>query len=595
MTPQPFSERPATGPLDTELDIRFLWQVVLRRRKIIGAVAALSLAAATITVFATRPEYEAKSMLLIEKVGTNALDREGMAVDSTQDDYYQTQYAILQSRFLLEQVMNDLRLAGQPDFAGADPVESLRQKVRIEPVRRTRLVNIIVSSRDPRLAATVANAIASRYIIQNLDAKMFPAQSLLKAMDGKNDRAMMESLPAVVNSELIGKLKGQLADSRAAWAEDSKRYWPTHPRMEMLAARIKATQNEIDREVRYIVESVRIQLAGEFKGNNIRVIDPARAPDAPARPRKTRTMGLALLLGAGLGFGLAFLIDRWDLTVRNQEDLESFVKVPCLAVLHTYTGFDGAHPHRFHGIWEQAHSPAAEAFRNLRTAVSFRLSTVKGPTIIQVTSAVQGEGKSFMSANLALAFATAGERVLLVDGDLRRPFIHNAFDLDIERGLSNYLSNGESTPNTAASGVANLTLLPCGPVPDKPAELLSDRKLKDFMAWAVGAYDRVIIDSPPVFPVTDSLLWARHAHGVLLVVRAGMARVAAVQRAHQKLNESFATVLGGIVNMAPEKTSDYYYYYSGYYRRTPEAAPESANPPSATRGGVAVRGHEPGA
>jgi capsular exopolysaccharide synthesis family protein len=558
---------PSLPAAEGEVDFKYLWQVVQRRGRIIAAAAAMTTAAAVITVFSLRPVYEAKAMVLIEKVGQNTLEKEGVMVESGQDDYYQTQYEIIRSRTLAERVMADLKLANYPEFAGIDPVERLQGAVKVTPLRRTRLVNVSAESTDPALAARIANRLAELYVEQNLENNIVLSRSLLKAIDGKNiSDASMESLPAVVQSPLIQQLKGSLADLRGQWAELSRRYQPGHPRMTQLKAHIDETTSQINKEVRHIVESVRIQLSGEFKGNNVRIVDRALVPDRPARPRKLRVSALALLLGLVGGIALALAVDRWDLVVRSQEDVEHFIRMPCLAVIQAYTFAGGKDGDKFAAVWDDSRSLASEAFRNLRTAVSFRLSQVKGSAVIQITSSVQEEGKTFVAANLARAFAQSGERVLLIDGDLRRPCVHRIFGCPNERGLSGFLLNGGEPP-VVDSGVPGLAIIPCGPIPDNPAELLSGRDLDGLIEWGAKNYGRVIVDTPPVFPVTDSLLWSKRTHAVIMVVRSAEVRVAAIQRAHHLLKEAFANVLGGVLNMASVESTEYYRYYHGYYSR----------------------------
>jgi len=552
---------------ELSLDLWHLWRVVRRRRQIIGAVASILVIVAAIAVLSMRAEYEAKALVLIEKVGTNALERDGVSMDSTQDDYYQTQYAILQSRSLAQAVYDDLKLGLHREFQGGDPVGSLQKAhLRIEPVRRTRLVSIIGISRDPKLAADIANSASRRFIDQNLENKLFLSKALLKSLDGKVPQSVKESLPAVVGSPLIQTLKGQLASLQGEWAELSRRYRSEHPRMQQMKARMDSLENQIAREVDHIVESLKIQLSGEFKGSNVRVVDEARAPDWPTRPRRARIMMLAVLLGLAAGTGLALLVDRWDLTARTAEDVESLLHVPCLGVIHLIGRVEWSETKGYDSIWKDGRSDALEAFRNLRVAVNFRLAQVTGPKVMLVTSAIEDEGKTFVAANLSHAYAAAGERVLLVDGDLRRPAIHRVFETPVETGLSTYLSNGGGDPARIDSGIQNLALLPCGPVPDHAAELLHDDKIVSLLEWATKRYDRVIVDSSPLFPIADALVWGRHMHGVLLVTGAGQSRVVLIQRSIHRLRESFAHILGIVLNKAQFESFGPY-SYSAYYKR----------------------------
>lgn len=568
MSPSTHLPTPAPEPApELSLDLWHLWRVVRRRRQIIGAVASIVVIVAAIAVLSMRAEYEAKALVLIEKVGANALDRDGVSMDSTQDDYYQTQYAILQSRSLAQAVYDDLKLGLYREFQTGDAVGALQKAhIRIEPVRRTRLVGIIGISRDPKLAAEIANSGARKFIDQNLENKLFLSKALLKSLDGKVPQSVKESLPAVVGSPLIQTLKGQLAQAQGEVAELSSRYRPEHPRMQQLEARVASLRDQIDREVDHIVESLKIQLSGEFKGSNVRIVDEARSPDWPTRPRRLRIMMLAVLLGLAAGVGLALVVDRWDLTVRSAEDVESMIRVPCLGVIHLIGRVEWSETKGYDAIWHDGRSDALESFRNLRVAMNFRLAQVTGPKIVLVTSAIEDEGKTFVASNVARAYAAAGERVILVDGDLRRPAVHRVFECHVETGLSAFLSNGAGDPARIDSGVPNLALLPCGAVPDNAAELLHDERIASLLEWATKRYDRIIVDSSPLFPIADALVWGRHTHGVLLVTGAGQSRVVLVQRSIHRLRESFAHVLGVVLNKAQFESFGPY-GYSAYYKR----------------------------
>lgn len=571
MFPRPSSENPAPPP-DLDLDLGHLWRVARRRWRIIAAAAGLAAAGTALAVFAMRPVYEAQVLLLIEKVGTNPLERDAVTVESLQDDYYQTQYEILRSRTLAEKVVDDLKLAGVEEFRGEDPVARLRRRLKVNPVRRTRLVNVTAGSYDAALAAAIANDLAKRYVEQNVKDQQFLSKELLKILDGKSTAAH-ESLPAVVNSPLIQRMKGQLAELEGQSAELSGRYRPGHPQMRQLGAHIRQVKAQIDREVRHVVESVKLQLSGELKGSSVRVVDPALPPLKPAKPKKAKLILLALFLGLLAGSGAAVLVDRMDLTVRTHDDVENLLRMPCLGLVETLAGADGSAGDGYGGIWKDPKSPGSEAFRNLRAAISFRLPAERKAKVLLVTSAVMEEGKSLVAANLARAFAEAGEKVLLVDGDMRRPAVGGRFGLKGDAGLSNRLSGGRGgSPEPIATGVPGLEALPGGPVPDNPAELLAGTKIGELLSEMEGRFDRVIVDSPPVFPMSDALLLARQAHAVVFVVRAGKTRAALGQRAHQRLKDSFASVLGGVLNMASSDSLDNYGYYSKYYASESESA-----------------------
>jgi len=548
-----------------EIDFHKLWMIAMRRRMIVLACVFLAVTGALFYNYNARPVYRAQALVLIEREMQNNVITEGVKVNTNLDDYYQTQYEIIRSRSLSEAVAKDLQLDKNPDYA-ADPAGIVQASISVVPVKRSRLINLQVDGYNPKTAADISNTLSQRFIEQNVENRTFLSKEVLRVMDPATSTSF-ESLPAVVNNPLIQKLKSDLIKLQMDRAELSKSYKAKHPSMIQLEAQIHETQAQLDKEISHIANSVKIQLSGQLQGRTVRVIDPARIPGAPFKPQKTQNLVVALIISLVLGLALAYLVDTFDLSIRSPEDFEEMVKLPCLGMLNQLFGLDPDNLGRYDVVWKDNRSHAAENFRNIRTALSFRLSNIKGSKILLVTSTIQGEGKSFISVNLARVFAQNGARVLLIDGDLRRPSVHKVFAFENERGLSNVLTDADAKPEEFImdSGVKNLGVIPCGPIPDSPAELLTDSRLKPILEWAARSYDLVIVDSPPVFPVTDALLWAKQVHGVVFVVQSGKARVAAMRRAIHTLKSSFANVIGGVLNQISLKAGDSYGYYYRYY------------------------------
>ena len=214
-------------------------------------------------------------------------------------------------------------------------------------------------------------------------------------------------------------------------------------------------------------------------------------------------------------------------------------------------------------------SLVSEAFRNLRTMVGYA-KVSEGEPVILVTSTVQEEGKSFVAANMAVALAQLGQKVLLVDGDLRRPRQHRNFHLSSETGISDFLSGTVSSPDALIqkSGVPNLDVIVCGPRPPNPAELLNTERLEKFLDWSRGRYSRIIVDCPPVFPISDILLWGRHVKQNIFVTRFGRTRVPLIRTACLRLRAGGLKILGGVINGARLGTMTYAdgRYYEQCYR-----------------------------
>ncbi|MFG6119294.1 MULTISPECIES: CpsD/CapB family tyrosine-protein kinase [Thalassobacillus] len=206
-------------------------------------------------------------------------------------------------------------------------------------------------------------------------------------------------------------------------------------------------------------------------------------------------------------------------------------------------------------------SPISEQYRTIRTNLQFA-SVDKDLSSMMVTSAGPSEGKSLTTANLAVTFAQQEKKVLLIDADLRKPTLHYTFRLDNSLGLSSVLIGDQSIEQVVRkSDLDNLHLIPSGPIPPNPSELLGSKAMEKFLATAKNFYDMVIFDTPPVLAVTDGQILSRICDGVLLVTRSKQTEVEAGNKAVDLLKQVDANLLGAVLNDVEAKHSNYYYYY----------------------------------
>jgi capsular exopolysaccharide synthesis family protein len=326
-------------------------------------------------------------------------------------------------------------------------------------------------------------------------------------------------------------------------------------------------------------------IAAGLNTGSASVIDQAMTPLGPVNPSTTTNSTVSGALGFVLGVLLAFILDSIDDTLRTTEDVEATSGLLSLGAIPNFQagqrevakagGLDGVAAYATEvGVPDKSRlisiiapsSQAAEAYRALRSSIL--LSAIDNPLrLLVVTSAFMSEGKSTLSANLGVMLAQRGERVLIVDADLRRSTLHLLFGLSRPAlGLTNLLSRqtGDSAFLHPVAEMPNLTYLPAGAVPPNPAELLASHRMAEMMRQWQQEYDRVIIDTAPILAVSDSLAPAARADAVLLIVRAGVTRKKALVRARELLRRANASVLGAVVNDIDLRADGYYGYSSGY-------------------------------
>ena len=332
-----------------------------------------------------------------------------------------------------------------------------------------------------------------------------------------------------------------------------------------------------------------------LKASNIRIVDPAVPPTKPVKPRVLLNVVLALAAGLACAIGVAFLQEHLDNTLKTSEDVEHFLQLPALAMIPAVESLNG-HRRGVYALYGRPKPPEvtlgkplaqaapwyridetgpeysvlSEAFRSLRTSVLLS-SAGRPPRSLLVTSAQPAEGKTTVSTNLAISLAQLGQRVLLIDGDLRRPNIHRAFQLPPSPGLVGHLTGQQDwTACVMPTPVSGLEVIPCGPVPPNPAELLSSDRMQVLLRQAAAQYNTVIADSPPLLNVSDSRVMATQVEGVVLVVKGNFTPRELAQRAQGYIRDVGASLIGVVLNNIDVRRGDdsyyRYYRYDGYER-----------------------------
>jgi polysaccharide biosynthesis transport protein len=393
----------------------------------------------------------------------------------------------------------------------------------------------------------------------------FPEMVALRAQIAESEkqiRAQMELIKETIKAEyeaaraqelaLIEKLeevKGQVLESRGRSIEYT-----------ILRREADTARSLYDGLLQQYKE---LGIAGDVDTNNISIIDRAIRPGTPDSPslRYNLTIAFALgLLGAAAFAGIREILDD---TFKATEDVEEVLRLPVLGLAPSVAS-SKTDRSVFEEVSTDFTSAIAESYRSLRTALQF--STEEGvPRALLVTSARPGEGKSTAAACLACNFAQLGMRVLLIDGDLRNPSMHQVMDVENNAGLTNYLAGAnEASELVKPSGTEGVTLLTSGPRPPNPAELLAGPRFATLLTTGAENFDLVIVDGPPIMGLADSPIIASVAGGTLLVIEAGVTRRAIVQDALKRLNFARARVLGVLLNKFDARKAGHTYGYGGY-------------------------------
>jgi len=445
-----------------------------------------------------------------------------------------------------------------------------------------------------------------------------------KALKLLKNPAKADSIPEVVSSPVIISIKANEIGLLREKAEKSEKFGRKHPIMVALNREIKNLRKQKFQEIKNIVSSMKTNyevalsqertlqdalglsqdetinrdkiaiqyqvLQQEVDSNrqlydmllkrlketnvseenrtiNIHVVDYAEVPKSPVKPKLKRSLLLAVIVGLFMGGGMAFFIEYLDNIVKNSEDLERFFQLPYLGPVPHY---DIKNPDSARSeiiVLSEPRSSASEAYRGLRTGILFS-TPGHSPRSVLITSPSAGEGKTITCANLAVAMAQSGSKVLLLDTDMRKPRLHRVFGIKNEQGMSNLLvGEGEWKDFRIKTDITNLDFIPSGPISPNPAELVGSERMQMLMNEFGEEYDRIVVDSAPVAAVTDPVVLSRMVDGVILVIRAGVTSRDIIANGIRQLKDVHATILGATLNNIDIGKGSYYYhqYYYSYY------------------------------
>lgn len=725
----PFSDRStlpgAASQDDGSIDLLELWRSVAKRKwAILGLMAVVGLLAVAVVLSLT-PIYRATTVVMFETGKSKVVSIEDVYAGATGNrEYLATQLEIMRSREVALKAVQSLKLWDHPAFDPRTPqtgpwqgftdtvgealgmqepeqptdwtperladavVGPFREQVSVELLRNSQIAKLSFESSDPALAARVANALATVFIENDLNAryemtrqatnwlqervtdlkdKVLQSERALQAyrersgiissqgaaqsgasnqLEGLTTRLIdarlrrtdaetahnqirnaaqgtdLSAIPAVLRAPGVADAKRNLLEAERKFSEVSQRYGFEHARHVAAKAELEASKAALKSQLDTTVASIRREyeaalsvereieralggakssvqnlnraefelgvLQRDVESNRemynmfmtrakettntsdlqspiARVVDPALTPNAPVKPRKGLIVLVSLLLALLLGVGASLLLDQLDKTIKTADDVERKLQVPLLTTLPLLNKGDARRAASARLFADQPNSVFAEAVRTARSGVL--LSALDEPhRVLLVTSSLPGEGKSTFSVNLALSHAQT-QRTLLIDADMRRPSIAKALDLAPNAmGLSTFVAGSKPLADCVqALEGTRLYVMPSGPLPPNPLELISSRRFKERMAELSAQFDMIIIDSPPVELVSDALMLCSVSSGVIYVTKAMETSAPMVSKGLERVRRADGHVLGLVLNQFDfMRASKYYGDYSGY-------------------------------
>jgi capsular exopolysaccharide synthesis family protein len=531
---------PSSTGHDVNLELHDYMTILRRRKALIILVTAISVLVTVGWSLIRTPQYRATAQVLLRAREFEAMINRGSQSDG---DAIRRELQFMMGRQMQRAVERNLGYLPEPTF---------RSSPNTSPG-----VLISVVNTDPEQAAKEANDFANAYaterrkiVVRDIANSIEEIDQQLAAMvlERADDQSQMEALMIQMDQETDPQKKRIL--------EGQIRQIQNRIDSGNVASREAALQSEKDR-----LTQLQTAILG---GGRFEVVE-ANTPRRPFSPRPVRDGGLALAGGLALGLVAAFLRDYFDDTLRTKEDLDAVTGgIPVLGIIPAIDDWRDPQTALLEAV-SHPNSAASEAYRSLRTSIDF-IAVDQKVDIIHVTSSTSGEGKSTTSANLAVTLARAGKRVILIDCDLRRPRLHRFFGFDNSVGFTSVVLGSARIEDALQSvaGVPGLLVLPSGPPPPNPSELLSTKTVQSKLEALSRSADFVVLDSPPLLPVSDSVVLAGLADLTVLVVTARTTAKRSVLRSIEMLEQVHGP-LGGIVfnGVGSEGTYGYGYGY-GY-------------------------------
>ncbi len=587
-------------------DLVFLWKLIQSKRWFIITITAVTFSLALIYSFNLPTIYTARGKVLIERIDQSAFQNPEILKPQIEwgTAYYLTRAELIKSRQILQLAAEMLNLK---DYYGTiyrnvqtneEAVAILTDKVDTKILRGTQIIELSVTDMNPEWAAKIANAISENFLKESWRERLFISEQLLKwfPQEGEilaqstpiqtlkkleKDDAI-ESLPSISRDPVVNSIKQERVNVDAQIKEFSKRYTPEHPKMKELISRAEYLENEMKAQMDKIIGGLKSGLIGEFGVSNVKIIEKASVPSRPSGPRRFRLICLATVLGFFGSILLLALLSHLDESIKVEEDVRK-IPLPFLGYLPKIIELDdhsktSGTKKRLNQILLDTH--LCNEISSVRAALLFSMPAEKSK-LLMCTSAIPEEGKTTIASMLSIALADAGERVIMIDADMRKPSLHKSFGLENKCGLTNYLIGSAELSDViqVVDGVPRLSVITAGDHTPNPTILLSSTTIDRLIAELEPNHDKIIFDVPPSLHIPDGLILAGKMHGTILIFDSGKIHQNVGRKVREKIISANGVVIGGIINRANYKNLDYPYYqyyskYSKYYHKSKDKEPQ---------------------
>jgi polysaccharide biosynthesis transport protein len=522
-----------------EPSLRDYLTALRRRRWVVVLVVIVAVGAALAISLVQTPEYRAEAQLLLRRTPSQEiLIGDGGQISSSTDSERELNNEI---RLIESRTVRD---AVEETYDGPLDVDDVDGSAPASDANDVLEVSLV--SPRPAAAADLVNLYVETYISERRNRQV---ENLLTAGEEIQNRLDDVRAEIAAVSQPLDEIDAQIA----ATPQDSGERAELEQQRQTLSDRLQPQLSPLQsRESTFSGQLEQLQATQDLvRAGGVEVLTPAEEPNSPVSPRTVANVVVAGLIGLLGGIALAIARDHLDDSIGSKEEVEDITKVPTLGLIPK--GAKGSAAIDLISVTKPT-SPAAEAYRSLRTSVKF-LGLESSVKTILVTSAGASEGKTVTAANLAAVLSQRGDRVLLVGGDLRRPRVHQLFGAPQTPGLTTVLL-GDAPPGAAiyaVEEVPRLHVMAPGSIPPNPAELLDASRTRLLFSTLADNYDTVIIDAPPLLPVTDSQILTSVADGVLLVVAYRETSRRGLARAVELLGQVDAKIVGSVLNLVPTR------------------------------------------